>query len=622
MTPPPQPSTSIATLMPPACPCPALTSTLSLLTRLCPPFLGPPSLSTPPAHPAHHLSAFPLPISHPWSSLRVALVTSLLYLSSFLPFPGTTLRKRISEEEEEEEEKEDEKHFFSLACVSIFAFTACHPWSPNWLIPQLRAPSLTMSISPPSSRRFPGPQAPPHTLRSITGTELISTTTPPSPGSPNSPDKRYFRHKIALFRAASGEECTLPPLLPAPSSDLDDLDVDSTADQPHCKPRISSVTDVSHPSPDNSHNQIEPLELRRSLPDVDVVPIACIPEDDDDGASTYSHASAINLDDLDDDEIAGLRMHSSSDPHAKSVLNRQMLEIRRQSFVNSFAKARQAKTRREVVVARPELQPHNKSLTLMERCVRALTEVLDMNQLYAKSATERFVAFSVLYTSDERQVIAELLRQAGMRLRSEAPTPWRTPMSTHKRSMLRATNSSNSSANQLSTVFRSPWIRVAPKVVTSDTLVRSVVFGTHVIPGAQSAESILLRLAGEFQRDEVTRKATRSERVDIPLSFSMTLTAALATFARLECATSYRRYRCRSATNRRSNPHALIWLKTRYDGLRLSFAVTLHGESPCTVLFRRPRIFSLRKIEDYATLVTEAKDIMAEFGREVVGPKD
>lgn len=143
-----------------------------------------------------------------------------------------------------------------------------------------------------------------------------------------------------------------------------------------------------------------------------------------------------------------------------------------------------------------------------------------------------------------------------------------------------------------------------------------------MIPGAQSAEAILLRMAGEYHREEMTRKANRAERIDVPLSFALTLTAALAVFARLDCTVTYRRYWSRNVTFRRTAPQAMLWLKTRYDGLRLSFGVTLHGDSPCTILFKRPRIFSLRKIDDYATLVTEAKDILSEFGRDVMGSKE
>lgn len=341
--------------------------------------------------------------------------------------------------------------------------------------------------------------------------------------------------------------------------------------------------------------------------------MGAVDSDDDDAVSTYSHASALNVDDLDDDDLEGIRDHGVELAHITPVISRQLLEIRRQSFINSFAKAREARDTRLIVAPPVKQRQHPSALSIMERCIRAITELLDMNVAYARLVNDRFQAFSALFTKEERHVISELLKEAATRLRREAPTPWRSPVWAGKKSKIAA-----SSTNQLANIFRNPWLRKSPKMVNSDTLVRAVVFGNHIIPGVQSAESILLRMAGEYQREEVNRKAPRAERIDVPLSFAMTLMAALATFSRLDCATSYRRYRSRSASKRKSNPHVMMIIKTKYDGLKLSFGVTLHGESPCTVLFRRPRIFSLRKIDDYANLVTEAKDIMLEFGREIV----
>lgn len=342
------------------------------------------------------------------------------------------------------------------------------------------------------------------------------------------------------------------------------------------------------------------------------------PSDEDDCASTYSHASAINLDDLDDDAA----LHQP--PRLAAPPLRGVAESRRDSFARSFARASARKMVPVVPVQNGlgEKAADIRLRSLLDRCVDALAEAVDLNLAYARSAADRFARMSALYTPDEREVIATLLHETCLRVRSEAPTPWRTPIGSGRRSafLVAGTHGANRKQTHLAD-GRDLMVTASGKQKHSDVSVRAVVFGAHVVPGLLSAESILLRMAGEYQREEVNRKASRSERVDVPLSFAMTLTAALAAFARLECSTTYRRYRSRNAANRRSNPHALLWLKTKFDGMRLSFGVTLHGESPCTMLFRRPRIFSLRKIDDYATLVTEAKEIISEFGREVSGPR-
>lgn len=558
-------------------------------------------------------------------------------------------------------------------------------------------------------------------------------------------------------------------------------------------------------------------------------------DEDEDRASTYSHASAVNLDDIDDDDLANIHMHTSSNPPPsasaasndpnqqqqrtlnKPLLSRQVLDLRRQSFVNSLARARQAKDlqsttskQQGVTAVVPQQQENEGGHTLMERCVTALTEVLDVNLTHAKMTTERFVSFQALYSPDERRVVAEILRETTARLRSERAGAgggggmggkgnsngggggWRRgtflgkyirggpvggegkyysgglyhqlqqpvvgamvdggggggggyvygyaglnehllqqqlqarasnhhchgaaarrqgaynvnpvhnnqPLlrtvalrhgqqqhvqpqyaATVSRDESGALSSSQSShqlrlqqqqeeyalgyyyndnskalvprhAYQLMTPMttrsggynghyynhetNNPWISSPTGMYTShgggnnkmtdDMLIRSVVFGMHVsmrgMMSMDSTEAMLLRMAGEFQRDELTRRFlshNRAERVDVPLSFAMTLTAALATFARLECVAGYKRYGSRFATNRRLGlPQAVLWIRTKYDGLSLRFGVSLHGESPCTVVFKRPRVFSLRKIDEYAAVVTEAKDILAEFGRDVV----
>lgn len=546
----------------------------------------------------------------------------------------------------------------------------CHLASPV-IIPVTSQPCVT-SIIPPAVR---------------TDSDLSPNQRLPRPAHPCMLDKPYCLNNIALFRADSGEECQLPqkhsssaetntpvspsPLAPSKTStsvasssgaripdvlDMDALDDPLEISVAPTKPRISSVTDTSvHTSPDATRTDCaSDFQLhsppRHSLPVDTPRPRRYGPprlfaaaaaslhvstsdqdtntadEDNDDVESTYSHASAINLDDLDDDDLAALRLHGANDTSTDGpVISRKVMDLRRQSFANSFAKAR-AKSRRAMVAVKPELQPHNEPPPLLERCVRALSEALDMNLLFAKSATERFIAFSMLYSSEERQVIADLLRETSMRLRNEAPTPWRSPIWNGRRSLFRNHRPQDAlsaqSSHHLAARRRIMWTPSRNNALNSDHLVRSVVYGAHVIPSLQSAESILLRMAGEFHREEVTRRANRAERVDVPLSFAMTLTAALATFARLECCTTYSKYRSRNATSRRNTPHALLWLKTKYDGVRLSFGVTLHGESPCTVLFRRPRIFSLKKIDDYTTLVTEARDILVEFGQEVVRTKE
>eukprot|EP00177_Eucheuma_denticulatum_P003810 GFKZ01006886.1.p1 GENE.GFKZ01006886.1~~GFKZ01006886.1.p1 ORF type:complete len:523 (+),score=69.64 GFKZ01006886.1:122-1570(+) len=466
------------------------------------------------------------------------------------------------------------------------------------------------------------------TLRSLTGSELMHTS--PVPNDPH----RFLRSNILVFRAASGEE---QPISPRPSSPASD-------DTPHMpvKPRISSVTDSLAGSPDrthpdvhdhsHSHSPVSPVQTPTShapIPDMDSNII------DDDSASTYSHASAINLDDLDDDDIAGLRSAGLSRLHGGSprAVHRRLLESNRQSFANSFAKARQvARSRKAVVVARQELQPHNRAPSLTDRCVGAIAEVLDMNAGWWRAANDRFIAFSALYTKDEKMVIGEFLKESGSRLKNDNLTPWRSPLHMFGGKAEGGSRALIKSAGGNGRVAAAPggsasnskveWRRgFAKSVIVNDNIVRSVVFGSHVVPSVQTAESVLLRMAGVYHREEVTRRTSRAERLDVPLSFAMTLTGTLATFARLECSANYKRYRSRSAANRKSNPQALIVLKTKYDGLKLSFAVSLHGDSPCTVLFRRPRIFSPRKIDDYATLVTEAKDILAEFGREVGGSR-
>lgn len=466
---------------------------------------------------------------------------------------------------------------------------------------------------PSSPRPLHSPHTP--TIRTLTGPELMPTT------PTTHPEKPHSRPNLLVFRSAEGEQLPLSPLHRPASPPFDEP-------PPLGKPRISSVTDSAAGSPDRTRQDLD-LNFENDTPSHKSIPHLEQPVFEDDSASTYSHASALNLDDLDDEDIAGLRatarpalVKNDIHPH----LSRNILERNRQSFANSFARAEHAQmSRKAIVLAPPELQPHNCAASLIDRCVRAFSETLDMNLVVARVASERVAAFSALFTKDERLIISEFLKGAAMLLKNESPTPWRLPLkqwSETRPLLLAPATPQGKNTHQLANILRGPWSRPNTKTLSNDALVRSVVFGSHVIPGVQSAESLLMRMAGEYQREEVNRKANRAERIDVPLSFAMTLSGTLATFARLECSATYKRYRSRSAANRRSNPHALIILKTKYDGLKLSFAVTLHGESPCTVLFRRPRIFSQRKIDDYATLVTEAKDILAEFGREIVGPRE
>lgn len=349
------------------------------------------------------------------------------------------------------------------------------------------------------------------------------------------------------------------------------------------KPRISSVTDssstTSSPRVSIRPDRRATPPLRRHLPDVPVLPPGPIhasdDDDDDDAASTYSHASVLNLDDLDDDHLLGIRLP-----------RRPTLRLCRSKGNN------RNQPRRAVVLAQNEYQPHNRLEPLFERCVHALCDAVDADALAATAAVASFRAFSQLFTSIERNVIAHLFRSASALLRREAPTPWRSPLNVQQPA------------------------RLTPPPGMDESLVRAVVYGAHILPAA-GPETILIRLAGVYHREQLRKRAAKDQRVLVPLSFSMTLTALLAALSRLECSPAFRRFRSRAATTRTGEPHAVIVVRVNYDGARLSFDISLHGEAPCTVLFRKPKLLASRKTADFDAIVGEIRGVLTEFANSV-----
>lgn len=361
-----------------------------------------------------------------------------------------------------------------------------------------------------------------------------------------------------------------------------------------------------------------PLSSRFALPIPDIDE-----EDVESCGSCYSHAEVIKLDDLDPDDLADLQTLGLDANASRAVVSRKAKEIRRMSFANSFARAKKLHaSQKALVLARPEMQPINNSVPLVERCVMALTDMLDLSLKNAQLVSSKFKDFSALFTKDERSVIGELLREASLRLRSERGkqkhdlSHWFTPTQNPRRRLKALLDSTNASAPSKPT--KGPWARACLANAGNENMLRAVVFGNHVIPGVQSGDSILMRMAGEYQRVEFKRKANRAELVDVPLSFSMTLLAVVATFLRLDCSVAYRRHSSRSASNRRGNAQAVLTVKTRVERVKLNFSMQLHGESPCTVIFRRPRTFSMKRIDHYADLVIEAKDILGDFASDIV----
>ncbi|CAN8061323.1 unnamed protein product [Agarophyton chilense] len=374
------------------------------------------------------------------------------------------------------------------------------------------------------------------------------------------------------------------------------------------KARISSVTDsdsrassprATPPHPDRLSN----APLRRRLPDLRAIPpgpshsgvgarhkdhkddvvVDDDNDDNEDAGSTYSHASVLNLDDLEDDEhhVLATRLQRYTQRLSRS---RQWREWR---GVRGGAR----NTRGAVVLARDEYQSHNCLEPLFERAVHALVDAVDADALSASAAVASYRAFSPLYTNTERTVVSSLFRNASAQLRREAPTPWRSPL-------VRET------------------VRVQLPDGVDEALVRGVMYGAHVLPGA-GAETILIRLAAAYHREQLRKRYAKARRVMVPLSFAMTLTALLAALSRLECSMAFRRLRSRAATRRVAEPHAVVAVRAKYDGARLAFDVSLHGDAPCTVLFRKPRLLPSSKLADFNAIVAEVATVITDFGHVV-----
>lgn len=99
--------------------------------------------------------------------------------------------------------------------------------------------------------------------------------------------------------------------------------------------------------------------------------------------------------------------------------------------------------------------------------------------------------------------------------------------------------------------------------------------------------------------------------IQVMMSFSLTVTTALAAFARLLCDITLTQFV-------KEDSNAEFSVRLSNSDTRLSFAVSFSGDAPCSVRFHTPGILALRQMGKFTAIVKQVRGLIEEFEREVL----
>lgn len=269
---------------------------------------------------------------------------------------------------------------------------------------------------------------------------------------------------------------------------------------------------------------------------------------------------------------------------------------------------------------------------MVERCAQALAELLDQNPAVVERLTEGTRAYSTLFTYNDKYYFGLVVQRTQQLIHEdhERRTKYFEAVTARtiglKVVMLRAPAPKSTSLVD-DTVHK----RVRRKMNDLETAGK-VLLGTPndvALPRRSSSCSYVKRSAAVNYSSEFSlfgfgspkgplAQSSSNETIDVNLPFAATLLAVLAVMARLECNVMFKRRKNRrflDASDRRTRHSAAVCAKARQDlsGRRFSFTIIISGTSPSRVLFKRPRLIAVRRVDDYVDIVIDSKELLTEY---------
>lgn len=269
---------------------------------------------------------------------------------------------------------------------------------------------------------------------------------------------------------------------------------------------------------------------------------------------------------------------------------------------------------------------------MVERCARALAELLDQSPVIAQRLTAGTRAYSTLFTTDEKYYFGMLVQctvqliQEDYERRTKYFQALSARTAAQKAVMLRTPGQRNA-------MLVNDFVQKRVKKKMNDLKgARNVLIGSPsnaALPRRSSSCSYVKttlaeNCSGEFNFFKFgcpkgpLAQSGSNETVDVHLPFGATLLAVLAVAARLECCIIFKRRKNRSfldTANRRVRQSAQVCVRAQQDlsGRCFSFSMIITGSSPSRVLFKRPRLIALRRIDDYVDLVLDSKELLIDY---------
>jgi hypothetical protein len=279
----------------------------------------------------------------------------------------------------------------------------------------------------------------------------------------------------------------------------------------------------------------------------------------------------------------------------------------------------------------------------MERCAKALSELLDQNPVVSKRLTESTRAFACMFTSNEKQILGLVVRRALYLIRNDHQEQSRYFDGSRLTSIVQKLAAARPRAS-----IEQPSFNLERDNFSKGDLVcspqsaqraREVLLGDQRQKPAKRGGAITTRLitvgdSGAAVGSAASRipwplgfrgsvvATLNNESIDLRLPFASALIAVLGTMARLDCSVTFKRFKNRHSLETLNVVRsAVITAQACHDhtGRSFSFEIALVGGSPARIVFRRPRLISLRRVDDYVDIVVDSKELLVDYCAEIWG---
>lgn len=237
---------------------------------------------------------------------------------------------------------------------------------------------------------------------------------------------------------------------------------------------------------------------------------------------------------------------------------------------------------------------------VMSTSTEAQLDEMEFDSEVYNSFIRTLVDCAPLVRKDNQTVVTSLLRQTAYILDVPTVTSWYEPNNQLESHLL------HEPSNELLTKAVLLFGDGSPQIGKIETKRRWKVEKRRFV---HRALSLAARPYSKYVYGRASVKMASDLETKVMLSYTLTLTTAMAAFARMNCQVTIKHY---------APGESVFLVAGSYFGVRLSFSVSFKGDAPCMMRFFHPGIIALKSIDKYLKLISDVRELVEMAERKVL----